>query len=290
MDCLIQDRKTYPRSKPCAGWVTPEVFKLLEVPPEEYPHGLTCFDKFQISIKGIKFQLPTRQYAIRRVEFDHWLLMRSDAGSVQHPVKEIRRANGHYLVDDKFSARYLVGAGGTHCPVKRSLFTGKRLKEKSHLIIAKEEEFPYPYHDHRCYLWFFENGLPGYAWYVPKADGYLNVGIGGSARAMKSRGITLNQYWDQLVEKLEEMGMISGHSLKPLGHSYTLRKKSPHLRQGNAFLVGDALGLATRDMGEGIGPAIHSGILAAEAIGLNKEYSIKPIPRYSFPSLLGFRR
>jgi flavin-dependent dehydrogenase len=39
----------------------------------------------------------------------------------------------------------------------------------------------YPFSDERCHLWFFEDGLPGYAWYVPKADGYLNVGIGGSA-------------------------------------------------------------------------------------------------------------
>jgi len=106
---------------------------------------------------------------------------------------------------------------------------------------------------------------------------------------MKSRGITLNQYWDQLVEKLEEMGLVSGHSYKPLGHSYNLRGKSPNLQRGNAFLVGDALGLATRDMGEGIGPAIHSGKMAAEAIFLNQDYSIKPIPRYSFTSLLGFR-
>lgn len=288
-DCLILDRQSFPRPKPCAGWITPWVFKLLHVSPNDYPYGLTHFDSFQMSIKGIKFRLPTHQYAIRRIEFDHWLLRQSGVRTIQHTVKEIQKVNGLYIVDNQFSASYLVGAGGTHCPVRRSLFTNERGKETSGLIIAKEEEFRYPYQDQRCYLWFFENGLPGYAWYVPKAEGYLNVGIGGSAQGMKSSGSTLNQYWGQLVEKLEEMGLVSGHNFKPLGHSYTLRAKLPNLQQGKAYLVGDALGLATRDMGEGIATAIHSGILAAEAIRLNQNYSIKPIPRYSFTSLLGFR-
>jgi hypothetical protein len=55
------------------------------------------------------------------------------------------------------------------------------------------------------------------------------------------------------------------------------------------YLVGDAAGLATVDMGEGIGPAIQSGILAAESILTGGEYRVDYIPRYSFPSLVGLR-
>ena len=79
-------------------------------------------------------------------------------------------------------------------------------------------------------------------------------------------------------------------SYKPAGHSYFLRQNLPEIRKGNAFLVGDALGLATLDMGEGIGPAIRSGQLAAEAIVQGKEYSVRSIPRYSVPSLVGLRK
>jgi flavin-dependent dehydrogenase len=43
-------------------------------------------------------------------------------------------------------------------------------------------------------------------------------------------------------------------------------------------------------MGEGIGPAIRSGQLAAEAIIQGSPYSVAAIPRYSFPSLLGLRK
>ena len=53
------------------------------------------------------------------------------------------------------------------------------------------------------------------------------------------------------------------------------------MRIANAFIVGDAIGLATRDMCEGIGPAIRSGLLAADAISQGTAYSIDAIGRYS---------
>jgi len=119
-------------------------------------------------------------------------------------------------------------------------------------IATFEEEFPYNYHDDRCYLWFFENDLPGYSWYVPKGNGYVNVGIGAKIRVLKERGERLRDHWHHLTERLEA-----------------------------EYLVGDAAGLATIDMGEGIGPAIHSGILAARSILTGKPYSLKPVARYS---------
>jgi menaquinone-9 beta-reductase len=39
-----------------------------------------------------------------------------------HRVKEIVAKDDRFIVDDKYSARYLVGAGGTHCPVYHTLF------------------------------------------------------------------------------------------------------------------------------------------------------------------------
>ena len=86
MACLILDKQAFPRAKPCAGWVTPQVFQHLGVKPEDYPHGLTHFDTFQVSIKGIHFRLPTHQYAIRRLEFDAWLLALAGADLIRHQV------------------------------------------------------------------------------------------------------------------------------------------------------------------------------------------------------------
>jgi flavin-dependent dehydrogenase len=46
--------------------------------------------------------------------------------------------------------------------------------------------------------------------------------------------------------------------------------------------VGDAAGLATLDMGEGIGPAVRSGFLAAQSIINGTDYSLESISKYSF--------
>jgi flavin-dependent dehydrogenase len=288
--CLILDKATFPRSKPCAGWLTPAVFDILQIQPAQYPFDLTEFSSFKIAIRGFKFHLPTSQYAIRRVEFDAWLLGRSEAEVRHHKVQRIEKTDDGYLVDDQFKAKYLVGAGGTHCPVRQAIFPRQPAERQKGLILAKEEEFQYPIKEQNTHLWFFEKGLPGYAWYVPKKNGYVNVGIGGSASGLKAKGKTLNDFWDQFVENLSKTGWITDYEYHPAGYSYYLRQPAPQNRIGNALLIGDSLGLATLDMGEGIVPAIQSGLLAADAIIHNQDYIIKPIPRYSFPALLRLRK
>lgn len=285
---IVLDQVQFPRFKPCAGWITPQIFRDLGIRPEEYPHGLVTYRHFQIALGRFKFRLNTLQYAIRRVEFDHWLLQRSGAEVRQHSVKNISRKGGFFIIDGQFSAEYLVGAGGTHCPVKKALFPPEE-SASSRLIVAMEEEFQWPLQDEQCYLWFFENNLPGYAWYVPKAEGYVNVGIGGAAARLKARGETLRQHWNRLVTKLDDMGLVRGREYNPSGHSYSLRGRAAQIQSGKAYLVGDAAGLATLDMGEGIHPAVKSGLLAAEAILRGTDYSVSTIPRTSWPSLLRLR-
>lgn len=280
-DCQIIDQHPFPRFKPCAGWVTPEVVRDLQLDPATYPYGFTTFDAMQISIRGLKLRLRTRQHAIRRFEFDDWLLRRSGAPFHIHTVKSITRDGDGYLVDGEYRARYLVGAGGTYCPVYRTFFKQDTPKNRQALVAAQEEEFPYPHASEDCYLWFNEHGLPGYAWYVPKANGYINVGVGGKAEEMNAHGESLKKHWNFLTEKLDRLGLVQGHEYHPSAHSYYMRQRLPRVRKENAFLVGDSAGLATLDMGEGIGPAIKSGLLAADSICKGTDYSLIAIPRYS---------
>ncbi|KKK46819.1 hypothetical protein LCGC14_3161420, partial [marine sediment metagenome] len=62
------------------------------------------------------------------------------------------------------------------------------------------------------------------------------------------------------------------------------------LRMGNAFVVGDSAALASRDMGEGIGAAVKSGILAAEAIARQTPYTPGQVGRYSIFNIIGGNR
>jgi len=286
IETIILDKKTFPGGKACAGWITPKVLKDLELKRGDYPHSLLTFKKLHFIFKGKKFAVRTRQHSIRRFEFDHWLLERSDVPVHQHSVNHIRRENGLYIIDDMFRCRCLVGAGGTLCPVYRTFFREVDPRSRDLRIIAMVEEFPYDCQDKNCYLWFYEKNLPGYAWYVPKGDGYLNVGIGGKFALLKDKEGTLLNHWHHLIQKLENLSLVEHHSFNPQGHNYYLRHKVEVCRLDNAFITGDAAGLATLDMGEGIGPAVESGIRAAKAIVGGRPYSLKSIVKYSFIRIL----
>lgn len=285
-NCLVLDGQAFPRFKPCAGWVTPELLRDLRLSAADYPPGIMTFRVFDVALRELRFRMPTYQHAIRRIEFDHFLLQRSGAPLVQHTVHTISRQDGGYAIDGEYFARFLVGAGGTHCPVSRQLFQAQEPRDKGSLVVAQEDEFYYPARDERCRLWFLQNRLPGYAWYVPKANGWLNVGVGGMAEQLKANGDSLKRHWNLLTEQLEKAGLVRDYAYKPSGHSYYLRRGRAELRRDNAFIAGDSAGLATRDMGEGIHPAVQSGLRAADAILNGAEYTLEGIRKFSLWSLL----
>jgi flavin-dependent dehydrogenase len=275
-EVLVLDKESFPRLKLCAGWITPGVVEDLDLAIGAYPHSFLSFRRLHWHIKGLHLPLPCVQHSIRRVEFDAWLLRRSGAEVIQHTVKDIRRDGADYLLDGSFRCRYLIGAGGTACPVHRSLFATALPRTRSLQTVTLELEFPYEWRDPDCHLWFFECGLPGYSWYVPKAGGWLNTGVGAIAARLKERGENIRQHWRHLVVTLERRFGVRVPG-EPTGYSYYLRGSHGPVRIDNAFLTGDAAGLATRDLCEGIGPAIQSGQRAADAILNGETYTLAEV-------------
>lgn len=281
IDCIVLDREAFPRLKLCAGWITPEVVADLQFSPNEYPHSFLTFESTVVHLYGMTFRLNAPQHSIRRVEFDDWLLKRSGATVLTHSVTNIEKINGGYLIDGQFRSKYLVGAGGTRCPVFRTLFRDSNPRTKALQVVALELEFPCDWQESDCHLWFFQRGLPGYAWYVPKANGYLNIGVGGMAAKINARGEDIKRYWTPFLNTLRRRRLIYSDALAPSGYSYYLRNDIDVSRLDNAFVIGDAAGLATRDMCEGIGPAIRSGLRAADTIASGKHFDLSSIPRSS---------
>lgn len=275
-DVLVLDKERFPRLKLCAGWITPEVVRDLEMDVAAYPHRFLTFERLHIHVKGLYVKVPCIQHSIRRFEFDAWLLERSGAPVVQHTVRNIRREAGGYVVDDAFRCRYLIGAGGTRCPVYRTFFREANPRAAELQTVTLEHEFPFDWQDADCHLWFFEKGLPGYSWYVPKRDGWLNVGVGGMAERLKRSGKDIRHHWSQFTSMLDKK-LATGAQYDPTGYSYFLRGNVDVPRIEDAFITGDAAGLATRDMAEGIGPAIRSGIRAADAILEGVDYQLDDV-------------
>lgn len=283
IDVRVLDRARFPRTKLCAGWITPDVVDDLELDIDAYPHSFMSFDRLHFHFKRFSFTKKTTQHSIRRFEFDDYLLKRSGAPVHQHKVRKIEKHRGKFIVDGIYECKYLIGAGGTRCPVYRALFHDLNPRAKLAQIATLEKEFPYEWDNEECHLWFFGDGLPGYAWYVPKANGFINIGIGGKADKIKTGGGRLKDYWNGFTRKLENEGLVHDIEYEPTGYSYYLRGSVDVVHAGNAFIVGDAVGLASVDMGEGIGPAIQSAILAAEAIVENSEYDLRKLARFSIP-------
>ncbi|HET9108533.1 MAG TPA: NAD(P)/FAD-dependent oxidoreductase [Steroidobacteraceae bacterium] len=275
-DVLVLDKERFPRLKLCAGWITPDVVSDLELDIAAYPHRFLTFERMHIHVKGLHLPVRCVQHSIRRVEFDAWLLERSGAPVLQHAVRNIREEEGAYIVDEAFRCRYLIGAGGTRCPVYRTLFRELNPRASELQTVTLEHEIEYDWRERDCHLWFFEHGLPGYAWYVPKQNGWLNVGIGGMADRLKAGGRSIHEHW-ALFTRMLGGRLARGANYDPAGYSYYLRGRVDVVRRGNAFIAGDAAGLATRDMAEGIGPAVRSGLRAAEAILHGKEYRLDDV-------------
>ncbi len=282
IECLIIDKKRFPRSKLCAGWIQPDLLEALCIDPASYPFSLAFFDHFRVHAFGRQFTPAVRQYAIRRYQFDQWLLSHCGAPVYTHAVKSIKKDDSGYIIDNLFRCRYLVGAGGTHCPVYQTFFTKRHPRPADKLIATLEQEVACKVNDPECRLWFFIDKLPGYAWYVPKEGGHINVGIGGYLHEIKQKGKSIGIYWQRFKQELQRLDLMPDVELDPKGAVYYIRHNSRSVQNGNAFIVGDSAGLATKDMGEGIAPAVKSGILAARAIVSGRPLAYRSIRKNSF--------
>jgi geranylgeranyl reductase family protein len=272
-DVLVIDRKAFPRDKVCAGWITPQVVETLHIDTAEYARGRVFqpITGFRTGVLGgaevlSRYDRPM-SYGIRRCEFDHYLLARSGARVVDgEPVRSLQRRGGRWLVNGEIEAALVVGAGGHFCPVARSL--GARQLPGSLVVAAQEIEFAVtPQELARGSVrgdtpeLFFCDDLLGYGWCFRKG-GFLNIGLGRT----DAEGLTAHVA--ALVEFLKNRGKVRcSVPARFHGHAYQLYERVvPTLVADATLLVGDAAGLAYPQSGEGIRPAVESGLLAAEVI------------------------
>ncbi|OFW03430.1 MAG: hypothetical protein A3I61_16655 [Acidobacteria bacterium RIFCSPLOWO2_02_FULL_68_18] len=268
---LVIDRARFPRDKVCAGWVTPAVFRLLELDPAEYrATGLTIQEitGFRTSVIGDR-PVETRygrtvSYAIRRCEFDDYLLRRSGARVFQTtPLGSLERRGDSWIANGEVSARVVIGAGGHFCPVARLLRGGAG--EAVRPVVAKEAEFRIEAGS--CDVpgevpeLFFCRDLEGYGWCVRKGE-YLNIGLGRRGHG------DLNPHIDDFIGFLEARGTARrAPHVRWLGHAYLASGTGPRpLVDDGVLVAGDAAGLAYPESGEGIRPAVDSGRLAADTL------------------------
>jgi len=266
----ILDRAEFPRVKLCAGWLSPPFWDVIGRAPREYSRGLWEWHTCHVHYRGKQYSMPGHGWFIRRYELDDWLL--HESGAELHlgmNVKDIvREPDGTWRIGE-LRGKYLVGAGGTHCPVARLLAPERPRRavgvqelelQTDAAAVARTRMGD----DGEPELLLFD-GLGGYGWNVPKHD-WLNIGCGTlDATAVRDA-------WQITHALLRGSGHLPVEAEAQLqhmkGHSYFLFDPV-HLASAakdGAFLVGDSLGLAHPLTAEGIVPAVTSGRVLGEAI------------------------
>jgi geranylgeranyl reductase family protein len=273
-DVMVIDKAAFPRDKVCAGWITPQVVTDLRLDLDEYANGRTLqtIRGFRAGVIGRSHDVTTTydhavSYGIRRCEFDHYLLERSGARlRLGESVATVRRDSTGWIVNDRIRARMLVGAGGHFCPIARML-NGADRSGSGAIVVAQEAEFPIGADapsfaiDAETPELYFSANLDGYGWCFRKQN-YLNVGLGlldRHACSTATRGF---------MSYLQARGRIpTAASWRWHGHAYLLAEpRTRTVVDEGVLLIGDSAGLAYPQSGEGIRPAIESGLMAATTI------------------------
>jgi flavin-dependent dehydrogenase len=123
---------------------------------------------------------------------------------------------------------------------------------------------------------------------VPKGNGFVNIGIGGKAKYFKSSGVNIHTHFRAFLADLVRWGGLdaaTAANLQETGHPYYLFTTRGEVKRDNSFLIGDSAGLASVDLGEGIGPAAESGLMAAREILGTGEYRKDAISVFSLTGL-----
>ena len=280
---VLIDRATFPRDKCCGDGLTTLALRELQHLEFNPASVIDWFDVAGASLRSpsgrsveVPLTGPGRYAAVApRQQLDNALVdLARNAGVQVHDgiaFISIEQQDDHVVVAaDGLSvrSRYVIAADGMWSPVRKSL----GLNESGYLG---------EWHGFRQYatgvtgtastqlhVWFEEDLLPGYAWSFPLPNGRVNIGF-GLLRDGDRKTKDMKPLWLDLLKRphvVEALG--TGFKLEDRHTAWPIpaRIDEAVLTRGRVIFTGDAA-MATDVMtGEGIGQALLTGRLAAEAI------------------------
>ena len=282
--CVV-DKATFPRDKCCGDGLTTLALRELEkigFVPSTVASWKTIHSARLRSPSGREVEVPRPsgqgQYAAVATRLD------LDAALVEHARNagaEIREnceflnitAENNFAVisftdGTSVTAQHVIAADGMWSPVRKSLgLLEEGYLGEWHAFRQYATNITGPAQN-GLYVWFEPDLLPGYAWSFPLADGKVNIGF-GVLRDGKRRIQTMKHTWEDLLTRphiVQTLGegftLVDRHTAWPIPANIT----SAVLHHRNVMFVGDAARATDTLTGEGIGQALLTGVLAAQAI------------------------
>jgi geranylgeranyl reductase family protein len=294
-DVVLVDKAVFPRDKICGDGLTTGALRILEalgLDPATVPSWQVVEDVVVVSPskREAVFPLPrgagTYAAVARRAELDAALLDRAAetgarvldghacTGAVERPDRVVLEVEGIGSVQ----AHYAIAADGMWSPMRKHLgvatpgYLGEWHAFRQYLTDVG------PRAQRELFVWFEPDLLPGYAWSFPLPDGRANVGFGLQRDALGREGKPgsiqdMKALWPDLLAR-PHIAAVLGPDAKP---------EAPHrawpipariddivLHTERTMFVGDAAAATDPMTGEGIGQALLTGILAAQAIDVGR--------------------
>lgn len=264
---LVIEKSSFPRAKSCGGGVSPAIAQwfdfdfspVVQNHVSQVKYTFKMGDPAEVQLEGV-----TPMWMVQREQFDNFLMQQATNQGVEFKdgveVTGVSLENDTWQVqtsDGIFAGKYLIAADGANSIVAKLLGLDETQK-----IAAASLQVPGEVSGRRKTMAFFDFGSlkNGFMWCFPKADGYsLSAAYvrnpKGKADELKKQ---LNKY-AELFDLDPSQGQYAEHPLN-------LWQKDRPLHSDRILLVGEAAGIVDPLIGEGIRPAMFTGVQAAAAV------------------------
>ena len=284
-EVTVFDRASFPRDKCCGDGLTALALRELEtlgLSPTTVESWQPVDNVVVRSPSGreIRYPLPEgpgiHAAVARREDLDNALmeLARSAGADVREstPLRDATATDGGVELrvgdDEYLNARHVIAADGMWSPTRKALglaVDGYRGEWHAFRQYFRDVS---PRASRELVVWFEKDLLPGYAWSFPLADGRANIGF-GIQRGGKHTVGDMKDLWTDLLAR-PHVRDILGPDARPedrhLAWPIPARVGRVPLVGPSTLFVGDAAAVTDPMTCEGIGQAILTGRLAAEAI------------------------
>lgn len=265
---LMLDKASLPRYKPCGGGISPAIASWFDfdfAPVIDNTISSVRYTWKMAEPMELPLKLREPMWMVRRDIFDDFLARQARARGAR--LEDNTEVQGIELKGDRqwqvttskgiFTGSYLIAADGVAGPT--STWLGFKPKQKS-FAATLEVKTPVSLEQKNIAHFDFGSVKNGFIWNFPKADGYsICAGVfkGGKTNPQEIK--------DRLVNYAAAFKIDLTNS-QYFEHSLNLWTENRPLHARRALLVGEAAGILDPLLGEGIRPAIFTGLKAAEAI------------------------
>ena len=283
LSVVVMDKTRFPRDKYCGDGLTTGALRLLEHLGLD-PTSVTSWHPSQRLVvrspsgRQVVYPLPPQgQYAAtaQRRHLDAALV-----GLARHAGVEVldgSACDGVTATDDRvvlstrgagsLHARYAVAADGMWSPVRRMLGLAVPSYRGDWHAFRQYHAGVGPEAAEALHVWFEPEILPGYVWSFPLPGGRANVGFGVSRSTHRTGN--LGRLWTELRQRPHIAAVLGPEATpadRPRAWPIPTRLGDLPLAAQRVLFCGDAAGVGDPMTGEGIGQAVLSGLLAADAL------------------------